>query len=155
MSYKKYLTVSILVFFSLFFSKIIIADIMPNDKFSASEVVEIQLMSLQSNSDQNQGIYQCWIFAHPNNKKYTGPFTTFVSMIKNKPYNILLNSKFFKIKVLSENKKKARIEVLLDSNNNRRYKIFWHLGKTTIDSKCQNCWMTLGVTQPFDMGVIY
>ncbi len=127
---------------------------MPNDKFSASEVVEIQLMSLQSNSDQNQGIYQCWIFAHPNNKKYTGPFTTFVSMIKNKPYNILLNSKFFKIKVLSENKKKARIEVLLDSNNNRRYKIFWHLGKTTIDSKCQNCWMTLGVTQPFDMGVI-
>ncbi len=127
---------------------------MPNDKFSASEVVEIQLMSLQSNSNQNQGIYQCWIFAHPNNKKYTGPFTTFVSMIKNKPYNILLNSKFFKIKVLSENKKKARIEVLLDSNNNRRYKIFWHLGKTTIDSKCQNCWMTLGVTQPFDMGVI-
>ena len=111
---------------------------MPNDKFSASEVVEIQLMSLQSNSDQNQGIYQCWIFAHPNNKKYTGPFTTFVSMIKNKPYNILLNSKFFKIKVLSENKKKARIEVLLDSNNNRRYKIFWHLGKTTVDSKCQN-----------------
>ena len=155
MSYKKYLTVSILVFFSLFFSNKIIADIMPNDKFSASEVVEIQLMSLQSNSDQNQGIYQCWIFAHPNNKKYTGPFTTFVSMIKNKPYNILLNSKFFKIKVLSENKKKARIEVLLDSNNNRRYKIFWHLGKTTIDSKCQNCWMTLGVTQPFDMGVIY
>ena len=127
---------------------------MPNDKFSASEVVEIQLMSLQSNSNQNQGIYQCWIFAHPNNKKYTGPFTTFVSMIKNKPYNILLNSKFFKIKVLSENKKKARIEVLLDSNNNRRYKIFWHLGRTTIDSKCQNCWMTLGVTQPFDMGVI-
>ncbi len=155
MSYKKYLTVSILVFFSLFLSKKIIADIMPNDKFSASEVVEIQLMSLQSNSNQNQGIYQCWIFAHPNNKKYTGPFTTFVSMIKNKPYNILLNSKFFKIKVLSENKKKARIEVLLDSNNNRRYKIFWHLGRTTIDSKCQNCWMTLGVTQPFDMGVIY
>ena len=155
MSYKKYLTVSILVFFSLFLSKKIIADIMPNDKFSASEVVEIQLMSLQSNSNQNQGIYQCWIFAHPNNKKYTGPFTTFVSMIKNKPYNILLNSKFFKIKVLSENKKKARIEVLLDSNNNRRYKIFWHLGKTTIDSKCQNCWMTLGVTQPFDMGIIY
>ena len=154
MSYKKYLTVSILVFLSLFFSKKIIADIMPNDKFSASEVVEIQLMSLQSNSNQNQGIYQCWIFAHPNNKKYTGPFTTFVSMIKNKPYNILLNSKFFKIKVLSENKKKARIEVLLDSNNNRRYKIFWHLGRTTIDSKCQNCWMTLGVTQPFDMGVI-
>ena len=155
MSYKKYLTISILVFFSLFFSKKIFADILPNDKFSASEVVEIQLMSLQSNSDQNKGIYQCWIFAHPNNKKYTGPFTTFVSMIKNKPYNILLNSKFFKIKVLSENKKKARIEVLLDSNNNRRYKIFWHLGKTTIDSKCQNCWMTLGVTQPFDMGVIY
>ena len=128
---------------------------MPSDKFSAHNVVEIQLMSLQSNSDQNRGIYQCWIFAHPNNKKYTGPFKSFVLMIRNDPYNVLLNSKFFKIKVLSENKKKARIEVLLDSKNNRRYKIFWHLGKATIDTKCRDCWMTLGVSQPFDMGIIY
>ena len=76
-------------------------------------------------------------------------------MIKNKPYDQLLNSKFFKTKVLFENENNARIEVLLDSKNNRRYKIFWSLGKATLNSVCQNCWMTLGVTQPFDMGEIY
>ena len=155
MSYYKSYIILFFIPYLLFLGKTSSADIMPNDKFSSSDVVEIQLLSLQSNSINDKGIYQCWIFAHPENKKYTGPFKYFSKMIKNKPYDKLLNSKFFKIKVLSENKKKARIEVLLDSNNNRRYKIFWHLGKTTIDSKCQNCWMTLGVTQPFDMGVIY
>ena len=75
-------------------------------------------------------------------------------MIKNKPYDQLLNSKFFKTKLLLENKKEARIEVLLDSKNNRRYKIFWYLGRINLNTKCQNCWMTLGVTQPFDIGII-
>ena len=132
-----------------------IADILPNDKFSASDVVQIQLMSLQSNTYDNKGIYQCWIFAHPENKKYTGPFKSFSNMIKNKPYDKLLNSKFFKTKILFENKNNARIEVLLDGKNNRRYKIFWSLGRARINTECQNCWMTLGVTQPFDMGIIY
>ena len=149
----------ILIFvFAVMFIVTTKADIIkPNNGIEPYQVVKIQLRSLKNNDDpfKNAGIEQTWEFAHPNNKKYTGPFKSFVLMIRNDPYNVLLNSKFFKIKVLSENKKKARIEVLLDSNNNRRYKIFWHLGRTTIDSKCQNCWMTLGVTQPFDMGVIY
>jgi len=152
--YYKLFTILFLIFFSLLFGKKLYADIMPNDKFSASDVVEIQLTSLQANSSDNKGIYQCWIFAHPENKKHTGPFNYFVKMITNKPYDKLLNSKFFKIKLLLENKKEARIEVLLDSKNNRRYKIFWHLGRAKLNSECQNCWMTLGVTQPFDMGII-
>ena len=57
----------------VYFNKISNADIKPNDKFSPQEVVEIQLTSLQNNSINNLGIYQCWLFAHPDNKKYTGP----------------------------------------------------------------------------------
>ena len=155
MAYNKLYLILFLIPCLLFLGKTLSADIMPNDKFSSSDVVEIQLISLQSNSKNDKGIYQCWIFAHPKNKKYTGPFKYFVKMIKNKPYDKLLNSKFFKIKVLFENTKDARIEVLLDSKNNRRYKVFWSLGKATLNSECQNCWMTLGVTQPFDMGIIY
>ena len=155
MSYYKSYIILFFIPYLLFLGKTSSADIMPNDKFSSSDVVEIQLLSLQSNSINDKGIYQCWIFAHPKNKKYTGPFKYFVKMIKNKPYDKLLNSKFFKIKVLFENTKDARIEVLLDSKNNRRYKVFWSLGKATLNSECQNCWMTLGVTQPFDMGIIY
>ena len=154
MKYYRFSTILFVILFSALFVKKSFSDIMPNDKFSAADVVEIQLTALQANSEDNKGIYQCWIFAHPENKKYTGPFNYFVKMIKNKPYDQLLNSKFFKIKLLLENKKEARIEVLLDSKNNRRYKIFWYLGRANLNSKCQNCWMTLGVTQPFDMGII-
>ena len=59
-----------------------LAEILPNDKFSSSDVVEFQLNSLQANLKNNRGIYQCWIFAHPENKKYTGPFENFAKMIQ-------------------------------------------------------------------------
>ena len=132
-----------------------LAEILPNDKFSSSDVVEFQLNSLQANLKDNRGIYQCWIFAHPENKKYTGPFENFAKMIQNNPYNVLLNSQFFKHKVLLENEKEARIEVILDSINKKRYKIYWSLGKANLNSKCKNCWMTLAVTQPYEIGTIY
>ena len=124
MKYYRFSTILLLILFTGLFAKKLFADIMPNDKFSAPDVVEIQLTALQANFEDNKGIYQWWIFAHPENKKYTGPFNYFVKMMKNKPYDKLLNSNFFKIKLLLENKKEARIEVLLDSKNNRRYKIF-------------------------------
>ena len=77
----------VLVIFN--FVKFSFAEIRPNDKFSPLEVVDIQLTSLQSNSNDNKGIYQCWLFAHPENKKYTGPLGRFVSMIRSNPYDVL------------------------------------------------------------------
>jgi hypothetical protein len=53
------------------FKSLLFAEIRPNDKFSPLEVVDIQLTSLQSNSNDNKGIYQCWLFAHPENNKET------------------------------------------------------------------------------------
>ena len=35
---------------------------------------------------------QTWEFAHPDNKKNTGPLDRFKTMIKGKSYNILLGS---------------------------------------------------------------
>ena len=130
------------------------SDIKPNDKFSAIEVVEIQLTSLQSNKNDNLGIYQCWLFAHPENKKYTGPFNRFITMIKSKPYNVLLNSKFFKAKLIYKNKFESQIEVFLDSKDKNKYKILWTLKKSNINEECRNCWMTIGVTQPLNLGPI-
>ena len=74
-----------------------ISDVLPNDLFSSVEVVELQMSSLQTNSiKNNSGIYQCWLFAHPENKRYTGPFGNFKKMISDTSYNILLNSTKFK-----------------------------------------------------------
>lgn len=137
-----------------FFCDPVVADIKPNDRFSAVQVVEIQLASLQSNSHDNRGIFQCWLFAHPDNKKYTGPLSRFISMIKSKPYDILLNSKFFKTKLIYENKSDAQVEVFLDSKEKNRYKILWTLTKSNINQECNDCWMTIGVSQPYKLGPI-
>ena len=47
----------------------------PNESILPSEVVKIQLTGLQKNdlNFKDSGIEQTWNFAHPNNKRVTGP----------------------------------------------------------------------------------
>ena len=138
----------------LSFEKNSFAEVKPDDKFNPLEVVDIQLTSLQSNSSDDKGIYQCWLFAHPENKKYTGPIGRFVTMIRSTPYNVLLGSLFFETKLISKNQTEAKVEVFLDGKNKNRYKILWILSKSNISEECTNCWMTIGVSQPQNLGPI-
>jgi len=94
------------------------------------------------------------LFAHPENKKYTGPIRKFVSMIRSTPYDILLESLFFETKLISKNQTEAKVEVFLDGKNKNRYKILWILSKSNISKECTNCWMTIGVSQPQILGPI-
>ena len=117
------------------------------------EVVELQMSSLQTNSiKNNSGIYQCWLFAHPENKRYTGPFGNFKKMISDTSYKILLNSTKFKIKLIEENKNKAAYSVNVDAYDNKRYNLTWLLEKASVSKDCKNCWMTTAVTQPQFIG---
>ena len=130
-----------------------ISDVLPNDLFSSVEVVELQMSSLQTNSiKNNSGIYQCWLFAHPENKRYTGPFGNFKKMISDTSYKILLNSTKFRVKLLNENKKNATYSVNVDAYDNKRYNLTWVLEKASISKDCKNCWMTTAVTQPQFIG---
>ena len=111
------------------------------------------MSALQTNTvTNNEGIYQCWLFAHPENKKYTGPFPNFMNMIANTPYKILLNSLKFKTKLLSKDNNIAKFSVDVDAYDNKRYRLLWILEKAEIDTKCLNCWMTTSVTQPQYIG---
>ena len=146
---------TIIILVSLFILNLnkVYSDVLPNDIFSSAEVVELQMTSLQTNSKiNNLGIYQCWLFAHPENKKYTGPFTNFKSMISNTSYNVLLNSLKFKTKLLSKNKKVTKFSVDVDAYDNKRYNLTWVLEKTYLNKDCMNCWMTTSVTQPKFIG---
>ena len=149
MKYLLILTLSLFVFNN----NKALSNVLPNDIFSAIEVIELQMTSLQTNSERkNAGIYQCWLFAHPENKKYTGPFSNFKRMIANTSYKILLNSIKFKTKLISKTDKIVKYSVVIDAFDNKRYKLDWVLEKAKLNKDCENCWMTTAVTQPQFIG---
>lgn len=151
MKYLLMLTLSLFIFNN----NKTLSDVMPNDIFTAIEVVELQMTSLQTNSEMNNaGIYQCWLFAHPENKKYTGPFSNFKRMIKDTTYKILLNSIKFKTKLISKSNEVVKYSVVIDAFDNKRYKLTWILEKAKLDQNCKNCWMTTSVTQPKFIGLL-
>ena len=149
MKYLLILTLSLFVFNN----NKALSNVLPNDIFSAIEVVELQMTSLQTNSKiNNAGIYQCWLFAHPENKKYTGPFSNFKRMIANTSYKILLNSIKFKTQLISKSDKVIKYSVVIDAFDNKRYQLDWILEKAKLNKDCKNCWMTTVVTQPQFIG---
>ena len=88
----------IIIFFNINFS---FAEILkPNISILPSEVVKLQLSSLQNNNSPNidSGILQTWEFAHPKNKSFTGPYDKFKNMIKKDTYSILINHKSHEVK---------------------------------------------------------
>ena len=148
----KYLLILTLSLFVINDNKAL-SNVLPNDIFSAIEVVELQMTSLQTNSKiNNAGIYQCWLFAHPENKKYTGPFSNFKRMIVDTSYKILLNSIKFKTQLISKSDKVIKYSVVIDAFDNKRYQLDWVLEKAKLNKDCKNCWMTTVVTQPQFIG---
>ena len=65
----------------------------PDSNITPSEVIRIQLLGLQKNDNEfkDSGIEQTWNFAHPNNKKVTGPLDNFKRMIKGDSYQMMIN----------------------------------------------------------------
>ena len=51
------------------------------------------MLSLQKNNEKfkDSGIEQTWNFAHPNNKRATGPLDRFKEMIKGNNYQMMIN----------------------------------------------------------------
>ena len=148
----KYLLILTLSLFVINNNKAL-SNVLPNDIFTAIEVVELQMTSLQTNSKiNNAGIYQCWLFAHPENKKNTGPFSNFKRMIADTSYKILLNSIKFKTQLISKSDKVIKYSVVIDAFDNKRYQLDWVLEKAKLNKDCKNCWMTTVVTQPQFIG---
>ena len=65
--------------------------IKPAENLSAYDVIKIQLNALKNNDKDDTGIKQTWLFAHPDNKKMTGPYDRFRIMLYDVHYRILLN----------------------------------------------------------------
>ena len=125
----------------------------PKKNISPYDVVKIQLNALKNNnkSSSDAGIKQVWLFAHPENKKITGPYDRFKIMIYGDQYRILLNHTSHKINLIYNSKVKHiyRIEILTKEKKLFYYE--WHVEKGS-DAKCEDCWFTTAVSIPIDQG---
>ena len=150
MELKKYFILIILLNFTNF----LYADIIkPTKNLTAYDVIKIQLNALKKNNkpNNNSGIMQTWIFAHPENKKITGPYERFQRMILGEQYNILINHESHKIKLIMSLKNKHVYSVEIISSDKKMYFYEWHLEKSTT-AECNNCWFTTIVSPPTNKG---
>ncbi len=130
--------------------------IKPNVNLKPFEVLMIQLNSLKNNNEpyENAGIEQTWEFAHPSNKKITGPLGKFKEMIYSKNYKILINHESSEIITLNETDDKLVFKVLVLTKNKEKYYYIWQIEKVLIDGNFRNCWMTTSVSSPKYLGEV-
>ena len=128
--------------------------IKPRSNIKPAEVVEIQLAGLQKN-DQNfkdSGIEQTWNFAHPSNKKVTGPLDRFKRMIKGASYQMMIDHLSHTITEVESNNKWAQFEVIILDKNKIYHKFNWQVEKYTMDGNLKDCWLTTMVSSPIPLG---
>ena len=126
----------------------------PNNKIEPSEVVKIQLIGLQKNDLEfkDSGIEQTWNFAHPNNKKVTGPLPNFKRMIKGDAYQMMINHLSHTITQLGIDDNWAQFEVVILDKNKIYHKFNWQVEKYTLEGALKDCWLTTMVSNPIPLG---
>ena len=126
----------------------------PNISLKPFDVLMIQLNSLQNNNVpyKDAGIEQTWEFAHPDNKKMTGPLEKFKQMIYSKSYEILISHENNEITILNETNNKSVYKVYILSKDKKKYYYIWQIEKVLLDGDLKNCWMTTSVSGPKYLG---
>ena len=151
---KLHLTFSVVLFFFLNISFLKADLLIPNNSILPAEVVKIQLVALMNNDKKfkDSGIEQTWNFAHPNNKKNTGPLPNFKMMIKGDSYQMLLNHISHTITKLGSSDNWAQFEVVILDEDKIYHKFNWQVEKFTLEGPLQDCWLTTVVTNPVPLG---
>ena len=126
----------------------------PNNSISPKEVVSIQLAGLKNNDREykDSGIEQTWNFAHPNNKRVTGPLDNFKRMIKSESYQMMINHLSHTITEIGSSDKLAQFEVIILDRNKIYHKFNWQVEKYTLEGTLKGCWMTTMVSSPIPLG---
>ena len=149
---KAKLNILIIILFSTSISK---ADLLkPNESILPSEVVKIQLTGLQKNdlNFKDSGIEQTWNFAHPNNKKVTGPLDKFKRMIKGDTYQMMINHLSHTITQLGTGDNWAQFEVIILDKEKIYHKFNWQVEKYSTEGPLKDCWLTTMVSNPIPLG---
>ena len=143
-----------LVIFSILLSSSTAEILKPSSNIKPSEVVKIQLNGLQKNDldFKDSGIEQTWNFAHPNNKKVTGPLPNFKRMIKGDAYQMMLDHISHTITELGSSDNWAQFEVIILDKDKIYHKFNWQVEKYLLDGSLKDCWLTTMVSNPIPLG---
>ena len=144
--------ISLFLFISISFSNAELIN--PSSSIKPSEVVKIQLNGLKNNNQdfKDSGIEQTWNFAHPKNKKVTGPLDNFKRMIKGDSYQMMINHLSHTITKLGSDNNWAQFEVIILDKNKIYHKFNWQVEKYTIEGALKDCWLTTMVSNPIPLG---
>ena len=125
----------------------------PDPALSPAEVVAIQLDALQTNDtpEADAGIAQTWAFAHPDNKRVTGPLPRFAQMIKGPLYQILLGHRAHEIKEVSATDDQIVFAVTVTSQTGAVVGYRWSVAKVA-GGEHAGAWMTTSVSPPLPIG---
>tara|TARA_Y100001970_G_scaffold184867_1_gene224875 strand:+ start:3322 stop:3786 length:465 start_codon:yes stop_codon:yes gene_type:complete len=144
-----------LIIFSLINISSSYSDIIkPSINIKPEKVIKIQLQGLMKNDipEIDRGIEQTWEFAHPNNRRFTGPLSRFKEMIKGDSYSMLLNHISHKIVEIYTDEKNAVYEVTILDTSKNYFKFRWEVEKFLDSGPLKNCWLTTVVSQPIPLG---
>ena len=155
MTLKKLLLTFNIVIFYLLSTAVLKAELInPNSSIKPKQVIEIQLLGLMKNDNffEDSGIQQTWNFAHPENKKNTGPLPNFIQMIKSRSYQMLINHISHTITEVGSGDKWAQFEVIILDQDKIYHKFNWQVEKFTMDGPLKDCWLTTMVSSPIPLG---
>ena len=151
---KLLLTFKTVLFFFLSTTALNADLVNPSTLIKPKEVIQIQLTGLMKNDNffKDSGIEQTWNFAHPENKKNTGPLPNFKMMIKGKSYQMLLNHLSHTITEVRSSDKWAQFEVIILDQEKIYHKFSWQVEKYTEEGPLKDCWLTTMVSSPIPLG---
>lgn len=125
----------------------------PDPALSPEAVVRIQLEALQRNDDPapDAGIRQTWLFAHPDNKRLTGPLARFAQMIKGPSYRPLIGHTAHTVERLGAAGDEATFKVTIETAEGDVLEYLWVVARAQ-DGPARGAWMTTSVPPPRPAG---
>ena len=125
----------------------------PSPNLEPQKIISIQLKALKDNNNpyKNSGIEQTWEFAHPSNRKFTGPLSKFTKMMYSSSYKTMLDHLKHNIILVSEQANVSYFFIELTDKMGNEYGFQWTVEKVTINGQFKECWMTSGVSKPLPL----
>jgi hypothetical protein len=129
------------------------AERLPDPALSPAEVIAIQLDALQANDtpERDAGIAQTFAFAHPDNKRVTGPLQRFAQMIRGPQYAVLLDHRSHEINEVARTDDEAVFAVTVTSRTGEVVGFRWAVARVA-EGDHVGAWMTTAVSPPIQVG---